>query len=326
VYSEEIEGIHVHVYGGHVFHTSIERVWEYINRFAKFNNYINAPIANYRGELYNLPFNMNTFNRMWGVVSPAEAKAKIAAQVAEAGIMTPQNLEEQAINLVGRDIYEKLIKGYTEKQWGRPCRELPAFIIKRLPVRFTFDNNYFNDKYQGIPTNGYTAMAKNMFDGIIVQMDTDYFENKAELSRLAERTIFTGPIDQYFEYCFGSLDWRSLRFETEVLNVGNYQGVAAVNYTDSETPYTRVLEHKHFDHGTQAKTVVTREFPAAWELGMEAYYPINDEKNDTLFERYRALASAEENVVFGGRLGNYKYYDMDKAIDVALDVSEKELN
>ena len=318
VYTEKREGIDVHVYGAHIFHTSIEEVWAYVNRFAKFNRFTNSPVANYKGELYNLPFNMNTFSRMWGVVTPQQAKEKIAQQVAEAGITEPKNLEEQAISLVGRDIYEKLVKGYTEKQWGRDCKDLPAFIIKRLPVRFTFDNNYFNDPHQGIPVEGYTAMAAKMLEGIEVKLDTDYLADRAKWDSLAEKVIYTGPIDAFYGYRLGNLEWRSLRFETETLDTGNFQGVAAMNYTDRETPWTRIIEHKHFTYGTQPKTIITREYPAAWKMGDEPYYPINDAKNSELFERYRALSEQENKVLFGGRLGEYKYYDMDKVIASAL--------
>ena len=323
IYTEKIKGINVHKYGAHVFHTSNKTVWEYVNRFAEFNNYVNTPIANYHGEIYNLPFNMNTFNKMWGVVTPAEAKAKIAEQVAQEGIKEPANLEEQAISLVGRDIYEKLVKGYTEKQWGRECVQLPAFIIRRLPVRFTYDNNYFNDAYQGIPIGGYTAMVSKMLDGIDVWLNTDYLMNKRELDGLARMVIYTGPIDQYFDYKHGALDWRSLRFEMEVLDTDNYQGNAVVNYTDRETPYTRILEHKHFEFGEQEKTVITREYPAKWNPGMEAYYPVNDDKNQALYARYAKMATREENVIFAGRLGEYKYYDMDKVIDMALTLARR---
>ena len=314
VYTEKREGIDVHVYGAHIFHTSIEEVWAYANRFARFNRFTNSPVANYKGELYNLPFNMNTFSRMWGVVTPQQAREKIAQQVAEAGITEPKNLEEQAISLVGRDIYEKLVKGYTEKQWGRDCTELPAFIIKRLPVRFTFDNNYFNDPHQGIPVEGYAAMVAKMLEGIEVNLDTDYLADRAKWDSLAEKVIYTGPIDAFYGYRFGNLEWRSLRFETEILDTDNFQGVAAMNYTDRETPWTRIIEHKHFAYGTQPKTIITREYPAAWKMGDEPYYPVNDAKNSELYERYRALSGQENKV----RLGEYKYYDMDKVIASAL--------
>jgi UDP-galactopyranose mutase len=323
-YTEDIEGIQVHVYGGHIFHTSDAEIWEYVNRFAKFNNYINSPIANYHGELYNLPFNMNTFYQMWGVKTPREAQAIIARQVKEAGIVCPQNLEEQAISLVGRDVYEKLIKGYTEKQWGRPCSELPAFIIQRLPVRFRFDNNYFNDRWQGIPVDGYTAMVERMLCGIETKVNTDYHSHEPEFNKIADKIIYTGAIDRYYDYCYGALEWRGLRFETEVLDTDNFQGVAAVNYTDRETPYTRILEHKHFDFGEQSRTVITREYPASWKSGDEAYYPINDENNQRLYNRYAERAAKEEKVLFGGRLGSYKYYDMDKVIGAALKFADSE--
>ena len=321
VYTEKREGIDVHVYGAHIFHTSDERVWAYVNRFARFNRFVNSPIANYRGELYNLPFNMNTFRQLWNVCTPAQARAVIDGQRREI-TGEPQNLEEQAIRLVGRDIYEKLIRGYTEKQWGRPCRELPAFIIRRLPVRFTFDNNYFNDTHQGVPVEGYTAMAERMLEGVEVRLDTDYLADRARWDAMAEKVIFTGPVDAFFGYRYGALEWRSLRFETEVLDTDNYQGVAAMNFTDRETPYTRIIEHKHFNFGTQPKTVITREYPAAWQPGDEPYYPVNDEKNTQLYEKYKALAEREEKVILGGRLGSYLYYDMDKAVKAALELVE----
>lgn len=320
-YTKEIEGIQIHWYGGHIFHTSNQQIWEYANRFARFNHYINAPVANYKGNLYNLPFNMNTFYQMWGTITPEQAKEKIREQVMESGITEPHNLEEQAISLVGQDIYEILIRGYTEKQWGKPCTELPAFIIKRLPVRFCYDNNYFNDPWQGVPIDGYTAMAGRMLDGIEVRLNTDYLVDKPKLDGLAKHIIYTGPIDQYFGYRFGALEWRSLRFETETLHMENYQGVAAVNYTDAETPYTRILEHKHFNFGTQPKTVITREYPAKWTQGQEAYYPVNDEKNQLLYTKYAELAKEEKHTIFGGRLGSYQYYDMDKVIAAALDTA-----
>ena len=318
VYTETIEGIHVHKYGAHIFHTNDEVVWEYVNRFAKFNRFTNSPVANYHGELYSLPFNMYTFNKMWGVVTPEEAAAKIEEQKTAAGIEEPQNLEEQAISLVGTDIYEKLVKGYTEKQWGRACKELPAFIIKRLPVRLTFDNNYFNALYQGIPIGGYTQMVANMLEGIEVQLNADYFENKEKWNSMAEKIIYTGPIDAYFDYKLGTLEYRSVRFETEVLDIPNFQGNAAVNYTDSETPWTRIIEHKWFEFGNQPKTVISREYSSEWKLGDEPYYPVNDEKNGKLYEEYKKLACNEPNVIFGGRLGEYKYYDMDAVIASAL--------
>ena len=325
IYTENVEGINVHRYGAHIFHTNNKEVWDYVNQFAVFNRYTNSPVANYKGELYNLPFNMNTFNKMWGVVTPAEAKAKIEEQKKEAGITDPQNLEEQAISLVGTDIYEKLIKGYTEKQWGRDCKNLPSFIIKRLPVRLTFDNNYFNALYQGIPIGGYTKLIANLLEGIEVRLNTDYLENKAELDVLADKVVYTGPIDAYFDYKLGALQYRSVRFETEVLDTDNYQGNAVVNYTDAETPYTRIIEHKHFAFGTQPKTVISREYSTEWHQGDEPYYPVNDEKNGALYAKYKALADAETKVIFGGRLGEYKYYDMDKVIEAALDAAAREL-
>ena len=325
IYTENIEGINVHKYGAHIFHTSDKAIWEYVNRFADFNNYINSPIASYKDELYNLPFNMNTFSKMWGIKTPAEAKAIIAGQIVNLNIGEPQNLEEQAISLVGTDIYEKLIKGYTGKQWGRPCTELPAFIIKRLPVRFTYDNNYFNALYQGIPNGGYTALVEKMLDGVEVRLNVDYLAEKASLDKLAEKVVYTGPVDAYFGYQLGALQYRSVRFETEVLDTDNYQGNAVVNYTDAETPYTRIIEHKHFEFGTQPKTVISREYSAEWKKGDEPYYPVNDEKNGALYAAYKKLADAEPGVIFGGRLGEYKYYDMDKVIEAALSVAEKEL-
>jgi len=331
VYTEEIEKIQVHKYGAHIFHTNNRRVWDYVNQFAVFNRFTNSPVANYKGELYSLPFNMYTFNRMWGVVTPKEAAARIEEQRKAAGITEPGNLEEQAISLIGTDIYEKLIKGYTEKQWGRPCRELPAFIIRRLPVRLTFDNNYFNALYQGIPVGGYTRMVDNMLDGIEVRLGTEYFENKAFLDSLAEKTIYTGPIDAYFDYRLGALEYRSVRFETEILDIPNFQGNAAVNYTDAETPWTRIIEHKWFEFGKDEegkdipKTVISREYSSEWKPGDEPYYPVNDEKNSRLYSEYKKLAEREENVIFGGRLGEYKYYDMDAVIAAALDTAEREL-
>ena len=326
IYTYETEGINVHQYGAHIFHTNNKQVWEYVNGFAEFNRYTNSPVANYKGEIYNLPFNMNTFNKMWGVITPDEAREKIRQQRAEAGITEPKNLEEQAISLVGTDIYEKLIKGYTGKQWGRPCTELPAFIIKRLPVRFTYDNNYFNALYQGIPIGGYTQMVANMLGDVEVRLETDYFDNKAEFDAMADRIVYTGPVDAYFDYKLGALQYRSVRFETETLDADNYQGNAVVNYTDSETPYTRIIEHKHFEFGTQPKTVISREYSAEWKQGDEPYYPVNDDKNSQLYQQYKQLADNEENVIFGGRLGEYKYYDMDKVIEVALEVAAKELS
>ena len=318
VHTEEVEGINVHVYGAHIFHTNNKVVWDYVNQFAEFNRFTNSPVANYKGELYSLPFNMYTFNQMWGVVTPLEAAAKIEEQKRAAGITEPKNLEEQAISLVGTDIYEKLIKGYTEKQWGRPCTELPAFIIKRLPVRFTFDNNYFNASYQGIPMGGYTKMVENMLSGIEVRLNVDYFEHREELDALADRIIYTGPIDAYFGYRLGNLQYRSVRFETEVLDMPNFQGNAAVNYTDRQTPWTRIIEHKWFEFGTQPKTVISREYSSEWKPGDEPYYPVNDERNGALYQEYKKLADAEEKVIFGGRLGEYKYYDMDAVIASAL--------
>ncbi|OUP86201.1 UDP-galactopyranose mutase [Lachnoclostridium sp. An169] len=325
IYCEEIEGINVHKYGAHIFHTSNKKVWDYINQFAEFNNYINSPVAVYKDELYNLPFNMNTFSKMWGIRTPQEAKEIIQKQIAELNITEPKNLEEQALSLAGTDVYEKLIKGYTEKQWGRPCTELPSFIIKRLPFRFIYDNNYFNDRYQGIPMGGYTKIVEKMLDGIDVKTNTDYFEFIKENPDIAEKTVFTGMIDEYFGYKLGALEYRSVRFETEVLDTDNYQGNAVVNYTDREVPYTRIIEHKHFEFGKQEKTVISREYSSEWHQGMEPYYPVNDDKNNTLFDEYRKLADQEKDVIFGGRLGNYKYYDMDKVIEAALEVCEKEL-
>ena len=326
VYTEEVEGIQVHKYGAHIFHTNDKLVWDYVNRFAEFNRYTNSPVANYKGELYSLPFNMYTFNKMWNVVTPQEAADKIAQQRTAAGITEPKNLEEQAISLVGTDIYEKLVKGYTEKQWGRPCTELPSFIIKRLPVRLTFDNNYFNAKYQGIPMGGYTKMVEKMLDGIEVKLNVDYLENKAQWDAVADKVIYTGSIDSYFDYCYGHLSYRSVRFETEVLDIPNYQGNAVVNYTDRETPYTRIIEHKFFEFGTQPKTVISREYSSEWHPGVEPYYPVNDEKNSALYAKYKALAEKEEKVVFGGRLGEYRYYDMDAVLLSALKFSNLELH
>lgn len=332
IYTKEMEGINVHIYGAHIFHTNNKKVWDYITKFAEFNRFTNSPVANYKGELYSLPFNMYTFNKMWGVVTPEEAAAKIEEQRKAAGITEPQNLEEQAISLVGTDIYEKLIKGYTQKQWGRPCTELPSFIIKRLPVRLTFDNNYFNALYQGIPVGGYTKMVANLLDGIEVRLGVDYLEKKAELDALADKVVYTGAIDAYFDYKLGALEYRSVRFETEVLDMPNFQGNAAVNYTDSETPYTRIIEHKWFEFGKDAngndlpKTVISREYSSEWKLGDEPYYPVNDDKNGELYSQYKELADKEEKIIFGGRLGEYKYYDMDAVIASALDMAETELN
>lgn len=331
VYTEDIEHIHVHKYGAHIFHTNNKEVWEYVTKFAEFNRFTNSPVANYKGELYSLPFNMYTFNKMWGVVTPQEAAAKIEAQRKEAGITEPKNLEEQAISLVGKDIYEKLIKGYTEKQWGRDCKDLPAFIIKRLPVRLTFDNNYFNALYQGIPEGGYTKMVANMLDGIEVRLNTDYLEKKDELDALADKVVYTGAIDAYFNYKLGALEYRSVRFDTEVLDMPNFQGNAAVNYTDKETPWTRIIEHKWFEFGKDdegndiPKTVISREYSSEWKVGDEPYYPVNDEKNGALYQEYKKLADAEKKVIFGGRLGEYKYYDMDAVIASALSLAEREL-
>ncbi len=331
VYTEDIEKIHVHKYGAHIFHTNNKEVWEYVTKFAEFNRFTNSPVANYKGELYSLPFNMYTFNKMWNVITPQEAAAKIEEQRKEAGITEPQNLEEQAISLVGKDIYEKLIKGYTEKQWGRDCKDLPSFIIKRLPVRLTFDNNYFNALYQGIPVGGYTKMVANMLDGIEVRLNTDYLENKDELDKLAEKVVYTGAIDAYFDYKLGALEYRSVRFDTEVLDTPNFQGNAAVNYTDRETPWTRIIEHKWFEFGKDdegndiPKTVISREYSSEWKVGDEPYYPVNDEKNGKLYQEYKKLAEDEKNVIFGGRLGEYKYYDMDAVIASALGLCEREL-
>ena len=325
VYTEEIEGINVHVYGAHIFHTNNSEVWNYVNSFVPFNRFTNAPIANYKGEIYSLPFNMYTFNKIWGVVTPEEAGAKIAGQRAAAGITEPKNLEEQAISLVGTDIYEKLIRGYTEKQWGRDCRDLPAFIIKRLPVRLSYDNNYFNALHQGIPIGGYTRLVEAMLQGADIRLGEDYLARKAEWAAMADAVVYTGAIDAYFGYCFGALEYRSVRFETEVLDKPNFQGNAAVNYTDRETPWTRIIEHKWFEFGTQPKTVISREYSAEWKPGDEPYYPVNDEKNAALYARYRALADGEANVIFGGRLGEYQYYDMDRVIEAALQKSREAL-
>lgn len=326
IYTEEIEGIQVHRYGAHIFHTSNKEVWEYVNRFAEFNHYINSPIAVYKDELYNLPFNMNTFSKMWNIKTPAEAKGIIDRQIADLGITEPANLEEQALSLVGRDVYEKLIKGYTEKQWGRKCTELPAFIIRRLPLRFTYDNNYFNDRYQGIPIGGYTAIIKKLLEQADVKLGTDYLKERETYKDMADRIVFTGMIDEYFDYILGALEYRSVRFETEVLDCPNYQGNAVVNYTEREVPYTRIIEHKHFEFGTSDKTVISREYSSEWKVGDEPYYPVNDERNSSLYEKYKELAEKEKRVVFGGRLGAYKYYDMDKVILAALELAEKELN
>lgn len=319
VYTEPVEGINVHKYGAHIFHTNSKPIWDYVNQFVEFNRYTNAPIANYKGELYNLPFNMNTFNKLWGVITPAEAKQKIEEQKMAAGISEPQNLEEQAISLVGTDIYEKLIKGYTEKQWGRSAKDLPSFIIKRLPVRFTYDNNYFNDQYQGIPKGGYSLIVENMLEGTEVRLNADFFERREDFTKLANKVVFTGMIDQYFDYRYGVLEYRSLRFETKVMDhTDNFQGNAVVNYTDRETPYTRIIEHKHFEFGIQEKTVVTEEYPLEWKPGLEPYYPINDDKNNETYKQYKRLADQEPHVIFGGRLASYKYYDMHQVIAEAL--------
>ena len=325
IYTKEISGIQVHEYGAHIFHTSDKRIWDYINRFAEFNNYINSPMAVYQNELYNLPFNMNTFSKMWNIRMPQEAKEIIAGQIAGLKITEPKNLEEQALSLVGEDVYRKLIKGYTEKQWGRDCRELPAFIIKRLPLRFTYDNNYFNDRYQGIPIGGYTAMIKKMLENTEIKLGIDYLEHRMELNAMAERVIYTGQIDRYFDYCEGVLAYRMVRFEHEILDCDNYQGNAVVNYTEREVPYTRIIEHKHFEFGKQQKTVISREYPSEWHQGEEPYYPVNDEKNNAVYEAYLQHAKKEKNVVFGGRLGEYRYYDMDKVIGRALEAAEREL-
>ena len=337
IYTKEVEGIQVHQYGAHIFHTSDKEVWDYIQQFAEFNRYTNSPVARYKDELYNLPFNMNTFSKVWGVRTPAEAKEIIQRQIKEAGITEPKNLEEQAISLVGKDIYEKLVKGYTEKQWGRRATELPSFIIRRLPVRYVYDNNYFNDKYQGIPVGGYTKIIERMLEETEVRLMTDFFANREILAKEAENIVFTGMIDAYYDYCFGELEYRSLRFETEVLNMENYQGNAVVNYTEYEVPYTRIIEHKHFEYGCQGgyggdgsgvsdKTVITREYPATWSRGEEPYYPMNDEKNNALYARYRELADQEEHVIFGGRLGMYRYYDMHQVVKEALECVRRSLS
>lgn len=325
IYCEDVEGINVHKYGAHIFHTSNEEVWKYVNKFAEFNNYINSPVAVYKGELYNMPFNMNTFNKLWGVITPKQAKEKIQEQIDELNIGEPTNLEEQALSLVGSDVYGKLVKGYTEKQWGRSATELPAFIIKRLPLRFTYDNNYFNDKYQGIPVGGYTKIIEKMLEGIEIKLGTDYFKEFKKYNEIADKIVFTGMIDEFFDYKLGVLEYRSLRFEHEKIDCDNYQGNAVVNYTEKEVPYTRIIEHKHFEFGKQPNTVITREYPHNWEKGDEPYYPINNERNDKLFADYKELAKTKPNVIFGGRLGNYKYYDMDKVIEAALQVVNQEL-
>ncbi|OIK10584.1 UDP-galactopyranose mutase [Bacillus sp. MUM 116] len=325
IYNEQIEGINVHKYGAHIFHTNSKEIWDYVNQFVDFNRYTNSPVANYKGEIYNLPFNMNTFNKLWGVITPEEAKSKIEEQKKAAGIIKPVNLEEQAISLVGTDIYEKLVKGYTEKQWGRLATKLPAFIIKRLPVRFTYDNNYFNDRYQGIPIGGYNQIIEKMLEGIDIKLNTDFFTNRKELESLAKKIVFTGMIDQYYEYKFGVLEYRSLKFKNEIIkDSDNYQGNAVVNYTDSETPFTRIIEHKHFEFGTQKGTIITKEYPSDWKIGDEPYYPINDRENNELYNKYNELAVKEKNVIFGGRLGTYKYYDMHQVIASALKEAERE--
>lgn len=336
VYTKEEDGINVHVYGAHIFHTSDKKIWQYINQFAEFNNYINSPIAVYKDELYNLPFNMNTFSKMWNIRTPQEAKDIIASQIAELNITEPQNLEEQALSLAGRDVYEKLVKGYTEKQWGRDCKELPSFIIKRLPLRFTYDNNYFNDRFQGIPMGGYTQIVEKMLEKADVVCGVDFFDMRDEKNRLMgqlpdgtqvsyDKILFTGQIDEYYDYKFGPLEYRSVRFETEKLDMENYQGNAVVNYTDREVPYTRIIEHKHFEFGKQPTTIISREYSSEWKPGVEPYYPVNNEKNNALYEKYAALAKEEGNVIFGGRLGQYKYYDMDKVLMAALECCEEEL-
>lgn len=325
IYTYKIEDINVHKYGAHIFHTQDKSIWEYVNSFTEFNNFVNSPMAVYKDEIYNLPFNMNTFSKMWNIKTPVEAKKIIEEQITRLNISEPSNLEEQALSLVGTDIYEKLIKGYTEKQWGRLCKELPAFIIKRIPVRFTYDNNYFNDPYQGIPMGGYTNMINKMLSGSDVLMDTDYFDyiRKNDNEKIANKIVFTGMIDEYYNFCYGHLEYRTVRFETDTLDCDNYQGNAVINYTDSDIPYTRIIEHKHFESCRSKKTVISREYPIEWKPGLEPYYPINDEKNNKLYKKYKALADAEKNVIFGGRLGSYKYYDMDKTIKAALDAVAK---
>ncbi|MCB2357867.1 UDP-galactopyranose mutase [Clostridium estertheticum] len=325
IYTKEIEGINVHEYGAHIFHTSNKGVWNYINNFVEFNRYTNYPVAIYKDEIYNLPFNMNTFSKLWGVKTPTQAKAKIQEQLEQSNIGEPKNLEEQAIKLVGKDIYEKLIKGYTEKQWGTKATQLPAFIIKRIPVRFTYDNNYFNDKYQGVPIGGYTKIIKKMLEGIEVRTNTDFFENRVELEGIADKILFTGMIDQFYNYKFGTLEYRSLRFEHEILNEENYQGNAVVNYTEYKVPYTRVIEHKHFEYGTQPKTIITREYPVKWNKGDEPYYPINNDRNNEIYSKYKELADKESKVIFGGRLAQYKYYDMHNVIEQVLECVKVEL-
>ena len=325
IYCENVSGINVHKYGAHIFHTSDKKIWEYVNQFAEFNNYINSPVARYKNELYNLPFNMNTFSKMWNIVTPQEAKDIIASQIADLNITEPKNLEEQALSLVGKDVYEKLIKGYTEKQWGRDCKDLPSFIIKRLPLRFIYDNNYFNDRYQGIPIGGYTKIVEKMLDGIEVRLNTNYLDNREEFDAMADKIVYTGMIDQFYDYKLGVLEYRSVRFETEELPMENYQGNAVVNYTEREVPYTRIIEHKHFEFGKQPTTIISREYSSEWKKGDEPYYPVNNDKNNALYQQYKELADKEHTVIFGGRLGGYKYYDMDKVIAAALEMCEKEL-
>lgn len=325
IYCENVSGINVHKYGAHIFHTSDKKIWEYVNQFAEFNNYINSPVARYKNELYNLPFNMNTFSKMWNIATPQEAKDIIASQIADLNITEPKNLEEQALSLVGKDVYEKLIKGYTEKQWGRDCKDLPSFIIKRLPLRFIYDNNYFNDRYQGIPIGVYTKIVEKMLDGIEVRLNTNYLDNREEFDAMADKIVYTGMIDQFYDYKLGVLEYRSVRFETEELPMENYQGNAVVNYTEREVPYTRIIEHKHFEFGKQPTTIISREYSSEWKKGDEPYYPVNNDKNNALYQQYKELADKEHKVIFGGRLGGYKYYDMDKVIAAALEMCEKEL-
>ena len=325
IYCENVSGINVHKYGAHIFHTSDKKIWEYVNQFAEFNNYINSPVARYKNELYNLPFNMNTFSKMWNIATPQEAKDIIASQIADLNITEPKNLEEQALSLVGKDVYEKLIKGYTEKQWGRDCKDLPSFIIKRLPLRFIYDNNYFNDRYQGIPIGGYTKIVEKMLDGIEVRLNTNYLDNREEFDAMADKIVYTGMIDQFYDYKLGVLEYRSVRFETEELPMENYQGNDVVNYTEREVPYTRIIEHKHFEFGKQPTTIISREYSSEWKKGDEPYYPVNNDKNNALYQQYKELADKEHKVIFGGRLGGYKYYDMDKVIAAALEMCEKEL-